>query len=319
MGALCITMPSGDFPPSFFLCFLPPRWCRWALAQEREAGNGPPRGWREVVFSPERQAQALSLPDISGEKWWLLRARGWHGEARGVPVDASGGRCPFVMFPPSLPAPPCVQAAEKGSRLSRGCRKAGKPGQPGRAGRAADHNTGHPASPVGWKTRRRRRVKASRRGCRGWRGSQAAECFPAPGSCCDQEEEDVAGPSVSCLISRPLPGSPGRPTFQPRALPREGLAEEENHFSRLAGPGQAFLPHPCPCSGHRKQGWGPAHPEVPTFGALGLQAQGLGVSGGPTKFPECRSLAVPGSTPSNKGSDCKPFMCLSDLMPGVWA
>lgn len=53
-------------------------------------------------------------------------------------------------------------------------------------------------------------------------------------------------PSVSGLISRPLPGSPDRPTFQHRALPREGLAEEENHFSRLARPGRAFLPRPCP-------------------------------------------------------------------------
>lgn len=44
-------------------------------------------------------------------------------------------------------------------------------------------------------------------------------------------------PSVSCLISWPLPGSPGGATFAPRAQPREGLAEEENHFSRLARPG----------------------------------------------------------------------------------
>lgn len=210
--ALCVSTPSGDFPPSFFLCFLQPRWSWWALAQEREAGNGPPRGWRDVLYSPRRQAHALGFPDFSGKKWWLLRARGWHREARGAPVDTSRSQRPFVMFPPSLPAPPSVQAAEKGSRQSRGGRRAGKPGQRGRAGRAADHDTGHPASPVGWKMRRRR-VKACRRGCRGWRGGQAAECFPAPGSCCDQEEEDVAGPSVSCLISRPLPGSPGRPTF----------------------------------------------------------------------------------------------------------
>lgn len=88
-------------------------------------------------------------------------------------------------------------------------------------------------------------------------------------------------PSVSCLISRPLPGSPGRPTFQRTALPREGLAEEENHFSRLARPGPAFLPHPCPRSGHRKRA-GASHPEVPTFRALRLQAQGSGLSGSRT-------------------------------------
>lgn len=72
-------------------------------------------------------------------------------------------------------------------------------------------------------------------------------------------------PSVSCLISRPLPGSPGQPTSQRTARPREGLAEKENHFSRLARPGPAFLPRPCPRSGHRKRA-GASHPEVPPSG-----------------------------------------------------
>lgn len=102
--------------------------------------------------------------------------------------------------------------------------------------------------------------------------------FSCHGSCCDHEEEDVA--RAQCFLPdkpapprEPGPGPPSR-----RALPREGLAEEENHFSRLAGPGRAFLPHPGPSpprSSHRKWGWGPARPEVPTFRALRLQAQAL--------------------------------------------
>lgn len=82
-------------------------------------------------------------------------------------------------------------------------------------------------------------------------------------------------PSVSCLISRPLPGSPGRPTLQPKALPREGLAKEENHFSRLAGPSQAFLPHPCPPNQPQEMGPRPSTPRSPHLRALRLQAQGL--------------------------------------------
>lgn len=81
-------------------------------------------------------------------------------------------------------------------------------------------------------------------------------------------------PSVSGLISRPLPGSPGRPTFQHRALPREGLAEEENHFSRLARPGPAFLPRPCPWR-PQEMGLGPSTPRGPHLRARRLQTRGL--------------------------------------------
>lgn len=114
-------------------------------------------------------------------------------------------------------------------------------------------------------------------------------------------------PSVSCLISRPLPGSPGRPTLQPKALPREGLAKEENHFSRLAGPSQAFLPHPCPRTSHRKWGRGPARPEVPTSGHSGSRPRDSCLSGDP-HCPAACTWKPSGSKVNHfqEGSVCEP-------------
>lgn len=83
-------------------------------------------------------APALGFPDSPGTKWWLLRARGWHREARGAHLDISGSQWPSVLYLPPLPAPPCVQAAKKGSRQSRGIRGAEKPAL-GRDPRAVDH------------------------------------------------------------------------------------------------------------------------------------------------------------------------------------
>ena len=111
-------------------------------------------------------------------------------------------------------------------------------------------------------------------------------------------------PSVSCLISRPLPGSHGQATFAPRALPREGPAEEENHFSRLASPGRAFLPRPVPKQ-PQETGLGPARPEVPTFRALRLQAQGLRPVLGPQRPRPLRAdafLLQSQSSPRRAGS-----------------
>ena len=78
-------------------------------------------------------------------------------------------------------------------------------------------------------------------------------------------------PSVSCLISWPLPGSHGQATFAPRALPREGPAEEENHFSRLASPGR---------SSHRKRGWGQHAQRSPPSEHSGSRPRDSGLSWG---------------------------------------
>lgn len=48
-GALWVSRPSEDLR-SFFLCFLKRSWSRWVLAQEREAGNKPPRGQNPSAF-----------------------------------------------------------------------------------------------------------------------------------------------------------------------------------------------------------------------------------------------------------------------------
>lgn len=125
-------------------------------------------------------------------------------------------------------------------------------------------------------------------------------------------------PSVSCLISRPLPRSPGWPTLQPKALPREGLAKKENHFSRLAGPSRAFLPHPVRTS-HRKWGWGPARPEVPTSGHSGSRL-GTPVCLGP-HCPAACAWKPSGSKVNRfqEGSDCEPSHIPVRSHLGVWA
>lgn len=42
---------------------------------------------------------------------------------------------------------------------------------------------------------------------------RAAECFPAMGAAVTTRRRMWPEPSVSCLISQPLPGSPAGPTF----------------------------------------------------------------------------------------------------------
>lgn len=127
-------------------------------------------------------------------------------------------------------------------------------------------------------------------------------------------------PSVSCLISRPLPGSHGQATFAPRALPREGPAEEENHFSRLASPGRAFLPRPV-LKQPQETGLGPARPEVPTFRALRLQAQGLRPVLGPQRPrpPRADAFLLQSQSSPRRAGTANLLMCLSDLMLGVQA
>lgn len=104
------------------------------LAQESETGNGGAEDGKAL----HSLAHALRFPDSPGIKSRLLRVRGWHREALGAHLDISGSQWPSVVFLPPLPAPPCVRAAEKGSRQSRGGRETGKPA-PGRAPRAVDH------------------------------------------------------------------------------------------------------------------------------------------------------------------------------------
>lgn len=128
-----------------------------------------------------------------------------------------------------------------------------------------------------------------------------AECFPAHGSCCDQEQEDVAG--AQCFLPD-KPGPPCRalaalPSSLLRALPREGLAQEENHFSRLA------------CSG-----W----PSFPTLSQQPQEADGgpavqrsrlgaLDLSEGPTTpVPQNGCLLAPKSTIFKDSSDCTSFV-----------
>lgn len=128
-------------------------------------------------------------------------------------------------------------------------------------------------------------------------------------------------PSVSCLISRPLPGSPGQPTLEPRALPREGLAEEENHFSRLACPGQAFLPHPCPLAA-TGNGAGAQHAQRSP--PQDSQAPGPGTPaclGAPPQFnsPSAETLWLQSQPFPRRVVSANLFMCLSELMLGIRA
>lgn len=149
---------------------------------------------------------------------------------------------------------------------------------------------------------------------RGRRSSLVPSVFLPLGAAVTRRRRMWPEPSVSCLISRPLPGSHGQATFAPRALPREGPAEEENHFSRLASPCRAFLPRPVPKQ-PQEMGLGPTRPEVPTFRALRLQAQGLRPVLGPQRPRPPRAdafLLQRQSSPRRAGS-VNLFMCLSDL------
>lgn len=85
---------------------------------------------------------ALGFQDTSGDKWWLPRTRIWYRGAQGAHPDVSGRQCPFVGFLPSLPAPPCDQAAwpQTGGRRSRGTEGLGG----GAALEAATHNHTQP-------------------------------------------------------------------------------------------------------------------------------------------------------------------------------
>ena len=116
-------------------------------------------------------------------------------------------------------------------------------------------------------------------------------------------------PSVSCLISRPLPGSHGQATFAPRALPREGPAEEENHFSRLASPGRAFLPRPIQKQ-PQETGLGPARPEVPTFRALRDSGLSWGLRG---HVPRERTPSCSKVNPLQGGQGLQIFLCVCQI------
>lgn len=107
-------------PPTRFLFVLPD-------AQVVSVGAGPGMGGVEDGEALHSPAHALRPPGSPGTKSWLLRARGWHREARGAHLDISGSQRPSVVFLPPPPAPPCVQAAEKGGGQPRGGRGAGKP------------------------------------------------------------------------------------------------------------------------------------------------------------------------------------------------
>ena len=155
---------------------------------------------------------------------------------------------------------------------------------------------------------------------RGRRSSLVPSVFLPLGAAVTRRRRMWPEPSVSCLISRPLPGSHGQATFAPRALPREGPAEEENHYSRLASPGRAFLPHPVPKQ-PQETGLGPARPEVPTFRALRLQAQGLWPVLGPQRPrpPRADAFLLQSQSSPRRAGSVNLFMCLSDLVPGVQA
>lgn len=164
-----------------------------------EAGMCPrlPRHFREQVVASEDQGHE--------EPTWT----------------SLGDSAPLSCFcHPCLPHPVNMLQKKKVIRQRRAS-EGWKARRLGRAPMAADPNTGHSASAVLWKTRRR--VKAHRRGWRGRWSSQAAEWFPAPGSCCDQEEEDVA--RAQCFLSdKPAPPQEPWPAYPPAQSPAQGGA-----------------------------------------------------------------------------------------------
>lgn len=128
-------------------------------------------------------------------------------------------------------------------------------------------------------------------------------------------------PSVSCLISPPCPGSRLGPPSLPRALPREELTEEENHFSRLAHWARVFLPHPLSSQWPQEmRSWGPARLEpLHPFRALRLQAQGLRpVSALQAKSLENGRLLAPKATTAKEGLAAQ-LLCICQFCPGSQA
>lgn len=214
--------------------------------------------------------------------------------------EVSGSQCPFVVF---LPYPSALSVTRLPRKAAGGPGAAeGLGGQGCRAEpRAGRHSPPYSASPVAGGRR------PAGGAWRGWRRSLSAEHFPAHGSLCDQEEEDVA--RAQCFLpDKPAPPWEPWPGYLRAQSPaREGPAEEENHFSRLARPGRAFLPRPV--LQPQETGPGPSTPRGPHLQSTQAPGPGtpacLGASA--AKSPESGSLPAPKSTMSKEGSDCKPF------------
>ena len=284
--------------------------CGWACLQETslEVSSWILAAWLVwVVLAQEREAEDACPGDGepryalvgAGPRPWGPRHFWEQGVAQREP-DVSGSQCPFVVFLP-------YSSALSVTRLPR--KAAGGPGAAEGLGgqgcraelRGGRHSPPCSASPAAGGRR------AAGGAWRGWRRRLAAEHFPAHGSCCDQEEEDVAG--AQCFLpDKPAPPWEPWPGYLRAQSPaREGPAEEENHFSRLARPGRAFLPRPV--LQPQETGPGPSTPRGPHLQSTQAPGPGtpacLGASA--AKSPESGSLPAPKSTTSKEGSDCKPF------------
>lgn len=207
-GALCVSLLSGDFPQSFSLCFLKSKWSGWCWPRRARPGMGlpeagsssrGPRDFRAQMVASEGQGLPLRAPRTPPGLLW-------------EPV-------PFCHICVTLACPTLRAGFRERQQAVWGRQRGWEARAPGPSSHGG--NTGHSASPFGWKMRRR--VKAQRSSWRGRRSSQAAECFPAPGSCCDQEEKDVAG--AQCFLpDKPAPPREPRPAYLGAQSPAQGGA-----------------------------------------------------------------------------------------------